>query len=77
MTLKTIKLKEEAYKKLLERKQDGESVSDVIERLLGIIKEPKNINKFFGLWKDLPAEFFKIMESDRKEIRNEINRRFF
>jgi len=72
MTSRTIKIKELAYKKLLERKQDGESVSDVIERLLGIIKEPKNINKFFGLRKDLPAEYFKIMESDRKEIRNEI-----
>ncbi len=76
MTLKTIKIKEKAYKKLLERKQNDESISDVIERLLGIKKELKNIKKFFGLWKDLPAEYFNIMESDRRETREEISRRF-
>ena len=34
MTLKTIKIDEILYKKLLERKEDNENISDLIERLL-------------------------------------------
>lgn len=76
MSLKSIKIKEITYRKLLEQKKDDENISDIIDRLLGYIEVPKNIKKFFGVWKDLPEEYFKIMEVDRKEIREEINRRF-
>ena len=76
MPLKTIKIDEELYKKLLERKKENESISDLIARILSVQKEPQNIKKFFGLWKDLPEEVFKIMESDQKELRDDINRRF-
>jgi predicted CopG family antitoxin len=75
MTLKTIKIKEFIYTKLLERKKDDESISDVIERLLGFTEQSKNIKKYFGLWKDVPKEYFMIMESDFKETHEEINRR--
>jgi len=50
--------------------------SNVIARILNIQIEPQNIKKFFGLWKNLPKEYFKIMESDRKELREDVNRRF-
>jgi len=76
MTLKTIKIDETIYKKLLERKKENESISDVIARILSVQKEPQNIKKFFGLWKDLPEEYFKVMELDQKELREDVNRRF-
>ncbi len=76
MTLKTIKIDEIIYKKLLERKMEDESISDVIARILNIHIEPQNIKKFFGLWNNLPEEYFRIMESDRKELREDLNRRF-
>ena len=76
MTLKTIKIDEIIYKKLLERKKENESISDMIARILSLQKEPQNIKKFFGLWKDLPEEYFKVMELDQKELREDVNRRF-
>ena len=76
MTLKTIKIDEIIYKKLLERKMEDESISDVIARILNIHIEPQNIKIFFGLWNNLPEEYFRIMESDRKELREDLNRRF-
>ena len=39
MTLKTIKIDEFTYEKLLERKKDEENISDVIKRLLKIEKD--------------------------------------
>ena len=76
MTLKTIKIDEELYKKLLERKNESESISDVIARMLNIHIKPQNITKFFGLWRRLPEEYLKIMEADRKELREDVNGRF-
>ncbi len=76
MTLKTIEIDEAIYKKLLERKKENESISDVIARILSIHKESQNFKKFFGLWKDLPEEYFRIIESDREELREDVNRRF-
>ncbi len=76
MTLKTIKISERIYKKLLEGKKDKESISEFLERLLDVKEQSKDINKSFGIWKDLPAEYFEIIESDIKEIREGINQRF-
>lgn len=76
MTLKKIKVKELIYKKLLEIKKNGENLSDVIERLLGITDKQRNIKNCFGLWQDLPTEYFEIMYSDLRKIRDEINQRF-
>jgi len=76
MTLKTIKINERIYKKLLDSKEDEESISEFLERLLDIKEQSKDINKSFGIWKDLPAEYFEIIESDIKEIREGINQRF-
>ncbi|MFO8018566.1 MAG: antitoxin VapB family protein [Promethearchaeia archaeon] len=76
MTLKTIEIDEAVYKKLLERKKEDETISDVIAKFLNISKKPQNIKNFIGLWRDLPKEFFDQLESDRKSMREEINRRF-
>ena len=70
MTSKTIKINERIYKKLLNSKKDEESISEFLERLLDIKEQSKDINKSFGIWKDLPAEYFEIIESDIKEINN-------
>jgi len=76
MTYKTIDISEEAYKKLKEKKKGNETISNVIERVLGITKESKGISEFFGIWKDLPKEILEIMESAHKEMREEINKKF-
>lgn len=76
MVSKTISIKAEIYKALIKQKQEGETISDVIARLLGIQKEFTDFKQFFGLWKDLPKEYFDIMEKDRKELHFEINRKF-
>jgi len=76
MTLKTIKIDEIIYNKLLERKREHESIADVIARILNIQNESQNIKNFFGLWESLPEEYLKIMEVDRKELREDISRSF-
>ena len=45
MTLKTIKIDEVIYNKLLERKREQESIADVIARILNIQLESQNIKK--------------------------------
>ncbi|TFF88808.1 MAG: hypothetical protein EU548_08410, partial [Promethearchaeota archaeon] len=64
------------YKELLKRKRENENISDVIARILHIQKGAQDIKRFFGLWRALPEEYFKIMEEDRKELWKEINMRF-
>lgn len=76
MTSKTIDIDEKLYSKLIEKRKEKESISDVIERFLGDKKDQKDIKRAFGLWKDLPHEFIDIMESAHEEIRQDINRRF-
>ncbi len=76
MTTKTISIKAEIYEALVKQKQEGETISDVIARLLGFRKDFTDYKQFFGRWKDLPKEYFDIMEEDRKELREEINQQF-
>ncbi|TFG01641.1 MAG: hypothetical protein EU542_06620 [Promethearchaeota archaeon] len=77
MTHKTIDVSEEVYNKLIEKKRDKESISDVIKRILNFREEPKkDISKVFGLWKNLPEEILEIMKLAHKEMREDINRRF-
>ena len=76
MTSKTIDIDEELYTKLEEKRKEKESISEVIERLLGEKKDKKDIKRAFGLWKDIPREIINIMESAHEELRQDINRRF-
>ncbi len=48
--MKTISIRDEVYKKLVEMKGEKESFSDVIERLLE--RKEVNIRKYFGVLKD-------------------------
>lgn len=76
MTLRRIEIDDSLYKELLKHKREDETISDVIARILHLQRAPQDIKRFFGLWKELPKEYFKIMEVDRNEIREEINRKF-
>lgn len=61
MTSKTIDIDEETYKRLLERKKENETISEVIDKLLGYEgKDKSNLRQFFGRWKDLPQEYIEI-----------------
>ncbi len=48
--MKTISIRDEVYEKLVEMKGEGESFSDVIEKLLR--RKMTNIKKYFGILKD-------------------------
>jgi len=74
MTLITINIEEELYKKLLERKRENESMSDVIARILNIHIEPQDIksgsNKISEIlknqkpWKQPSLEFQKQLREE-------------
>ena len=76
MSSKNISLKTEIYEELMKHKSKEETLSDVIARLLGKKKEFTDYEQFFGRWKDLPQEYFIIMENARQEFRLEFKRRF-
>ncbi len=67
MSTRTITVKEEAYKSLLELKREKESFSDVLLRALGkkTVKKSSVMN-FFGVLKDS-----KNLEEMEKEILEE------
>ena len=48
--MKTISIRDDVYKKLAEMKEEGESFSDVIEKLLK--RKNTNIKKYFGVLKN-------------------------
>ncbi|RLI75948.1 antitoxin [Archaeoglobales archaeon] len=48
--MKTISIRDDVYKKLVEMKEGRESFSDVIEKLLK--KKNTNIKRYFGVLKD-------------------------
>ena len=61
MGVKTLTIREDVYKKLLEIKQENESFSDVIERL--IEKRRISIRDFKGILKDS-----KVLDDISKEV---------
>ncbi|WP_290597156.1 MULTISPECIES: antitoxin VapB family protein [unclassified Archaeoglobus] len=48
--MKTISIRDDVYKKLAEMKGEGESFSDVIEKLLK--RDKTSIKKYFGVLED-------------------------
>ncbi len=76
MEWKTVSITPEIYEALLKQKREEETISDVIARLIGVRKEFTNYEHIFGRWKDLPREYFDIMESAGKELRKDFQRRF-
>ena len=65
MSTKIISIEDNVYKKLVETKREGESISDVIERLLK--KEKTDLSAFFGALKN--SELLDEIEEDSKRIR--------
>ena len=76
MASKNISIKKKLYDQLKLRKKQGESFSDIIERLL--IKDAKDndISVCVGSWRDIPDDAFKEMEQHRKKMRKSISERF-
>ena len=66
--MKTISIRDDVYSRLLEMKGEGESFSDVIEKLLE--RRNTRISKYFGILKDgeVLEEIEKCLES-RKSAR--------
>lgn len=64
MTSKNVSIREDVYRKLAEAKHEGESFSDVIERIL------EKRASLLSLWGALAkSEALAMIESDIKEIR--------
>ena len=74
--MKTIAIPAETYDELVKQKAGDETVADVLARLIGKRKELAHFGAFFGRWRDLPNEYFEIMEKAHHEIRAEFNRSF-
>lgn len=66
--MKTISIRDDVYRKLVEMKEERESFSDVIEKLLE--RKNTNIRKYFGALKDSEVldEIEKCLEA-RKTAR--------
>jgi len=66
--MKTISIRDEIYNKLVEMKEEGESFSDVIEKLLK--RKRTDIRKYFGVLRDSEVldEIEKCLEA-RKSAR--------
>jgi len=66
--MKTISIRDDIYKKLVEMKEEGESFSDVIEKLLR--RKTINIKKYYGILKDCEVldEIERCLE-ERKSAR--------
>lgn len=64
---KVISLSNEAYTVMKAQKQNGESFSDVVKRLVHETKQAP-ITDFFGKWPDA-ERIKKILETDRKRFK--------
>lgn len=76
MTSKQISIREEVYKRLYLQKNENESFSDVITRLLDNQSNFHKIEQCFGLSKDLPDEIVDKFRESSKEMRKKFKERF-
>lgn len=65
MGTKTLSIRDETYTQLKDAKLEGESFSDVIDRLLR--KKEGNLSGYFGALKD--KEFLEGLDEDSRKIR--------
>jgi predicted CopG family antitoxin len=65
MGTKTLSIRDETYTQLKDAKLEGESFSDVIDRLLK--KKEGNLSGYFGALKD--KEFLEELDEDSRKIR--------
>lgn len=65
MSTKTVSLRETAYEKLKSLKKEGESFSDVVERISE--EKEQNLEKFSGAFPEI-AEVEQQLSKERKEF---------
>lgn len=68
MGSKTIRLNDEAYEKLAGRKREGETFSDVVERLAG----ERSLLEVAGIWKGETGELRETIAESRKRREEEL-----
>lgn len=66
MASKNIAITEDIYHELLKRKNQDESFTQIITRLL---EEKDRTSNYFGHWKDLAREDEKKIAAAKKELR--------
>ena len=77
MASKNISIRLDLYNELVKLKEENESFSDLIERLLneGLKGSASRLMKYFSAWEDLPEEFTQKIEEFRKSIDDNIDSR--
>jgi predicted CopG family antitoxin len=61
--------------RLKKQQHDGETISDVINRLLGGSRKKGDLSRFFGLWKDEPDSVFESFDHASLATRESIQKR--
>jgi len=75
MVSKQISIRKEIYERLKNQKNENESFSDVIKRLLDNQSNFEKVKQCFGLSKNLPDEFVDEFKKASKEMREMIKKR--
>jgi len=77
MASKNISIRVDLYKKLEKLKEQNESFSDLIERLLneGLKGTPSRLMKHFGAWSELPEDFDQISKNFRRSVNEDMEKR--
>ncbi len=76
MTSESISVSKDVIERLKKQQRDGETISDVINRLLGGSRKKGELTRFFGLWKNEPDSVFETFDHASLAARESIQRRF-
>ena len=69
--MKTLTIRDDVYEKLVKLKKEGESFSDLLERLLS--REKVSLREFYGSLKD--SKFLEELEKEILEFRKKAKAR--
>ena len=76
MGFKTITIKEDVYKELLEEKGKEESFSEFFDKLMKEKKKKPDIMKFAGAWNKMSDKEFEKINKSIKELRESADKNF-
>ena len=71
-----ISIRDNVYQKLKKIKQENESYSDIIERLLSSKGNVEDLKELYGILGEDDLGFQDILDSSRKEIQISLKNRF-